>query len=238
MIKKETNYKKFKFYGENRDIQGSHLKNLAKSLQEKNLLKYNPIMVDSKMRIIDGQHRFHVAKELGIPIYYVVVPDALKNDIVLLNSNLRNWRADDYLKYYCSQKLPDYMIIQDFVDKYGFSATMALNILSLPLKSGGSLYKKFKSGTFKVSDIVLARKLANDIINLKPYTVDHSWRNREFAIAVSKFSETFPIEVLIKKLKQSGVKITTARRYVDYLRQFEHILNFAKKKEENYLRLF
>lgn len=38
------------------------------------LTMYSPIIVSEDFRIIDGQHRFEACKELGFPIYFLVMP--------------------------------------------------------------------------------------------------------------------------------------------------------------------
>ena len=56
------NYNDFKFVKGNRAINYTHVNNLVDSIKEKDLQM--PIIVDEKMNIIDGQHRFEAYRLL------------------------------------------------------------------------------------------------------------------------------------------------------------------------------
>ena len=51
----------------------------------------NPIVVNEKMEIIDGQGRFEVCKEKGLPIYYNIVNIHEYGYDQLDNRNLRQF---------------------------------------------------------------------------------------------------------------------------------------------------
>ena len=67
---KSTDYKKFKLLEYNRDCDEKHIQNLKEELSKCNDLHLKPLIVSPDLEIIDGQHRFRAAKELGIPVYY------------------------------------------------------------------------------------------------------------------------------------------------------------------------
>lgn len=72
-IQKTTDYKLFKKLDGNRDVKKTNA--LVKSIREFDLTMYSPIIVSVDFRIIDGQHRFAACRELGLPIYYIVMCD-------------------------------------------------------------------------------------------------------------------------------------------------------------------
>lgn len=63
-------YNNFTFHPNNRPIDLARVKQLKKSIARDNSLHERPIVVDTNYRIVDGQHRFQAARELGLPIYY------------------------------------------------------------------------------------------------------------------------------------------------------------------------
>ena len=95
-----TDYSLFKDVSSNRDVDRKHVKKLVNSIREKNLLEVNPIIVNEKLEVLDGQHRLEAAKQLKVPIYYVISSDVTHNDISRLNSNKKNWLLMDYINYY------------------------------------------------------------------------------------------------------------------------------------------
>lgn len=64
-------YSIFKKLPGNREV--SIESGLIDSMQSNGYLKQYPILVDSEMRIIDGQHRLIAAKELNLPVSYELV---------------------------------------------------------------------------------------------------------------------------------------------------------------------
>ena len=70
-VYQSVNYAQFQPIDGNRTILQHHLKRLKKSMEENFLI--SPILVNEKMEIIDGQHRFEAAKSLGLPIYFFIV---------------------------------------------------------------------------------------------------------------------------------------------------------------------
>jgi ParB-like chromosome segregation protein Spo0J len=69
---KTTDYKLFKINKLNRIVQTGHIEKLKKSIEKVGYLKYNPIIVNEDMEIIDGQHRYFACVKLNLPIYYEV----------------------------------------------------------------------------------------------------------------------------------------------------------------------
>jgi len=78
------NYSMFEPLKGNRAINPIHLKRITESIKNNYLL--SPILINEKGQIIDGQHRFKSAKDLGLPIRYIVaVRYGLKEVQVLKN---------------------------------------------------------------------------------------------------------------------------------------------------------
>lgn len=106
-------YSIFKKHENNRDISSANLKKLVFSIKTQNMLQFRPILVDSSMYVIDGQHRLEAAKELGLEVYYQINEQASHEDIVILNNNQKPWEIDDYVKYYISRGNQDYRKLQE-----------------------------------------------------------------------------------------------------------------------------
>ncbi|MBC8147318.1 MAG: ParB N-terminal domain-containing protein, partial [Bacteroidetes bacterium] len=69
-IYKTKNYEKFKFMVGNRPINSAHTAKLIESIKGKYL--FNPIIINEKWEIIDGQHRFEAIKQLNLPLYFFI----------------------------------------------------------------------------------------------------------------------------------------------------------------------
>lgn len=142
---KTSDYSMFKKHESNVPLDAGNLKKVMASIQARNLLQFRPILVNSMMQVIDGQHRLEAAKILGLEIYYSISPDANHEDILLLNINQRLWGPSHYLNYYISLGKTDYIKFQEFMKKYNLDMRSARTFLTA---SGVGSKVLFKRGLF------------------------------------------------------------------------------------------
>jgi hypothetical protein len=106
----------------------------------KNLLFANPILVNDKFEIIDGQHRFTVCQDLGFPIHYLLVENLGLSEVQTLNANTKNWKIEDYIDGYCDMGLQEYCYLKSLMTKTGLGVTILLGIFAAGTTSGSTLY--------------------------------------------------------------------------------------------------
>ena len=150
-IQSTDQYHLFKTITSNREVDRKHVKRLAQAISDQNLLHLNPIIVNSNMDVIDGQHRLAAAKQLRLPIYYVMDDEVGKNHIAKLNSNAKNWGTMDYVNYWTAEKRPGFAELARFVNKYGISVTGAVALLSDDANSKGNM-KDLRDGMVDASN--------------------------------------------------------------------------------------
>lgn len=92
-------YGLFKRLDGNRDIVESRKRKIIKSIQKVGYI-INPIIVNEKMEIIDGQGRYEACKELGLPIYFVKAKGAGIDECMAMNISQSNWTMMDYIQSY------------------------------------------------------------------------------------------------------------------------------------------
>lgn len=250
-INKTENYDLFKFGKSNRLILSYHLTKLIKSIQENDKTKYNPIIVNSDMEIIDGQHRFKACEFLKKPIYYVIDNMSNHNDIIYLNSSSKLWVLEDYLNYYVQEGVVEYIKLKEFGLRYNLSAYNCFIILKLGL---GKSLEPFKAGTFKM---IYYQELQNECLSIylfkagtfkmisyqegidfmeildkfAPYV--KNYRSRAFIVSVKRLFNypNFDFVMLFRRLKKHDKIVPDFGNSRDYLKYFEDIYNrrMAKK---------
>lgn len=77
-------YSEFKKLNGNRSVLEQRKNMIIASIQERGWIR-NPIVVNEKMEIIDGQGRFEALKKLNMPVEYVVAKGATISDCIALN---------------------------------------------------------------------------------------------------------------------------------------------------------
>jgi ParB-like nuclease domain len=157
MIQKTKNYSMFKFRDDNREkgVCPAHVKLLIESIKKNNLLDMCPILVNSDMEIVNGQHRVKAAEALGVDIYYEINERLTGTDIILMNTN-KNWSNPDILNYYVKNHYPEYMKLDQFLKHNNVSLKIGLSLLLNGLHD--ELFK-FKHGEFVFDDSLVGNSI-------------------------------------------------------------------------------
>lgn len=229
MTQKTNDYTIFKFRNDNREkIDLKHVSKLMESIKSKNLLEWTPISVNSKMEVIDGQHRLEAAKALQIPIYYKVIEHLEGEDIIRMNIS-KPWQFIDYLNYYCKNGFPEYLKLDQFMKENNLTIKIAL--LMMTGIQGKSLYD-FRLGKFvfdESNNDADAKICWNTIRYIKmmngesTYTASaRFWRALLIIVKHNDFNE----KVWMNNLSRNVYKLRSQSRVVDYIRLFMDIYNY------------
>ena len=145
-----TDYDSFAKLEGNRDVLENR-KNLIKaSIEERGWIR-NPIVVNEKMQIIDGQGRFEALKELGLPIEYVISMGATIDDCIALNIKQKNWAYRDYVSCYAQMGNPNYVRLQELTSKHNKIPEVIVHILSgRQNHDSGGTKNSVITGTFEI----------------------------------------------------------------------------------------
>jgi hypothetical protein len=139
-----TNYDQFIFLKENRDVTGNTVLN---SINKKNLLIDNPILVSQNMEVLDGQNRLIAAKTKKAPIYYRIAQVTRRGDISLLQ-NQKPWLIKDHAHFYESKD--NYRFINEISEKYNLPLHFVISCCD-PSKNA---FRKFKNGELEIKDVL------------------------------------------------------------------------------------
>ena len=165
MALRTKNYEMFKFRADNRHrIEKSHVQKLVESISARNLLELRPICVNKDLEIVDGQHRFLAAQQLGLDIYYEIRDELTGSDIILMNVS-KAWNHKDYLNYYVRNHYPEYEKLHKFCNENNMGLSVMLIILLGQSREG---VHKFRSGQFVFDHSLVEGELSTclKVINL------------------------------------------------------------------------
>jgi hypothetical protein len=222
-------YSLFKSLEGNRNKNLLHINRLKKSMQKHYLVTI--IMVNENYEIIDGQHRFHVIRELGLPLYYIVCKGYGLREVQILNENSKTWNADDYLHGYCDLGYADYLIYDAFKKKYKIGHNECLRLLGGSLSS--SLIHLFYSGDFKVTDFEQACSNIEKILTISPYYA--GVRRRTFINSMLTLfnNPNFEYTEFLQKLKLQPTALVDCTNVSQYITLIEQIYNYKRRDKIN-----
>ena len=174
---------------------------------------------------------------LGLPIYYIVIPELTLEDVQLLNANVRPWSMDDYLDSYCDVGTnPNYPIYKQFKTYYKFSHSTSMIILTQG-SSDKFTRSEFKDGSFVISDINYARKCADKITAVRVFYDGYTRRSFIYAMLKCFRNPEYDHSLFLEKLSKQSAKMTDQAGVNDYMRLIEEIYNF-RTYEQNRVRLY
>lgn len=218
-------YDKFQFLVPNREQSRGHVENLKAAFEEVgNLTRVQPILVNEKWEIIDGQHRFTAAKELEQPIFYTVHPGLGIHEARSMNILHRGWTIDDYAQSYAKSGNKNYQKYLQLKEDYGFNNSITMTYIE-GITGRQRLFKDFRDGEFVVKDEAAAaerlEKLSEAVEKLPLL------HNRTIALAFLRImqAEDYNHATMLKKLDKYGYKLRKVDELEANLRQLEDLYN-------------
>ena len=115
-VQETEDYARFSLMELNRNVNRNHVQRLKESFERDYLLA--PILVNEHFEIVDGQHRFTAAKEMGLPIRYVVAKGYNIEHVKMLNHEGKNWTVMDHFMSYVKQGVPAYVNTAKLFGRY------------------------------------------------------------------------------------------------------------------------
>jgi hypothetical protein len=234
MIQQTNDYEIFKKMDGNRKLLENHICDLMISFKKSNLLPSNPIIVNRKMEVLDGQHRLEAAKRLHIPIYYAIAEEGNIEDVARLNSLQRNWKMETFLQIFSNQEhYPQYIKLRDWlrVNKFRLSQGLAF---FLDEGSVAEFKKKFKNGEFVFDQSKAAvsedyKILISKIISHKN-GITRPWVQQGFIRAFIVFinNEDVTLDRLWTQVDKYAFIINPMPTKQLYLEMFYNVYNYRK----------
>lgn len=246
-VNSTTDYSKFKTLQGNRNVNSLHVRRLRESFKESYLL--SPIVVNQNFEIIDGQHRFEAAKELNLPINFIICNNYSLKEVQLLNTNMKNWKKEDYLNAYCDLGYPEYLKFKEFITQFPeFGMASAEAILTNSL-SGGHVSKSsselkgiinesgtyavryFQEGDLQIPDYEKSVENAEKIMMIKPY-YDGFHRPTFVRAMLGIFKiDYYCHSKLIERLAANPTALQHCANVTQYKFMIEDIYNFRSREK-------
>ena len=126
VVMRTTEYEKFKHLIGNRAFEGRPEK-IIKSIKQNGYIM-NPIVVNEKYEVIDGQARLEAEKRLQIPVDYIVVKGLKIEDCVALNAQSTPWTTKNYVDSFVSLGNVNYIRLDRLVKCHEPGVTTIINI--------------------------------------------------------------------------------------------------------------
>lgn len=142
-------YSIFKRLVGNRDIPESRISKIVESIQTIGWV-HNPIIVNEKMEVIDGQGRLTALQRLKLPVEYIIAEGAGNKECIYMNMNMVNWKLPDFIKSYAEQGNENYQRLLTLIENY---ANGNLDVISTAVyRVSKSKHREIKQGVLQLTE--------------------------------------------------------------------------------------
>lgn len=246
-VYKTSNLSIFKQIDGNRVPNLQHVKRLADSIRVYGM-KCNPILVNDKMEVIDGQHRLMAAKEAESFVYYIVVDGYSLSEVHTLNLNQKNWTKKDFMEGYANMGIESYIKLREFLNKnddfsfsdciafcqnIGNASTRTLAVQSATCKIESNSLQIFEQGTWRTGDMDIAQDMANKTRMLKTY---YSGYNRSAFVGtmITLYNnKNFDFNEFMHKIRLQPTALVDCANRDQYRTLIEDIYNYRSRNKIN-----
>lgn len=232
-------YDKFKKMLGNRDVKG--VSKIVESVQSVGQIEA-PIVVNEKFEVIDGQNRLEAFKQMGRPVYYIVIPGLGIEACRRLNIGQTNWGIEDWVASYAQGGNPSYQRLASLINEYKkpfhIEGIVALaNPLTI-VDSGARARDQIKPGKYTLSKDeyeAAVRRLSSaenlgyvELCKSGAYTARIFWA----AVAYIYINPTISAETAIEKMSEYKASIPATKTVSEQLRFMEAAINGDDKRKK------
>jgi len=246
-------YAIFKHIAGNRELIEANIQAIRNQLIERG--QQQPIIVNERNEIIDGQHRLEACKRLKMPIQYIKRVGANLDDVISTNIVGKKWTLMDYVNRFAAEGKTDYIDLKKFIieaKECGFAPSTAVKIAqgsntndsfymyedgvirrgrenkqSKPLYHVGDAIKR---GSFKIRNEDNAKKRLEQIYLFK----DFSFYNKvTFANAIMQCMriKEMDFDRLLQSARKHQRRFTNEANTESFVQMFEDVYNWRRKNK-------
>jgi hypothetical protein len=209
---------------------------LVNSLREKGFMPSSPIHCkengNGKLKIVRGHHRFHFAKMLKIPVYYII--DNTEVDIYYLEGSSKpRWSAYDFLFSRARSGDNECKALLSYQKTHRLPLGAAAELFAGRTSGAMNALKEIKKGTFHRGEQEHGEKVISILDSLDSFNLDFA-RCSSFVKAISHVVRIPDLKVdeLLRKTQSYGSYIHKRATYQDYLEEIENLYNRGKQAKD------
>lgn len=223
-IQTTTDYDKFTLIKGNREVKAGHTASLAVSILKHNMLAQNPIIVNSKMEVIDGQHRLEVARTNKLPISYIVLDNADIAEVISLNQAQRAWTANDFIDSYAARGNEEYIWLRNFTKEQKIAVSNA--VIFTHGSNDSWVYTAIKTGRFvtRPEQREDAERRAGVLWELRPFLNVTGVAPKALYTTIVKLDKEGKTQDLVKGIRTRAVPFKPASNVFDMQMQLGALL--------------
>lgn len=114
-------------------------------------------ILKGRLVIVDGQHRYAIAKELGLAVYFVETENHV--DVAAINRAQNKWAPLDYAMSFAQRGNKEYAKLLQFHADHNLPISVCMSLLTGSPRNADSIHA-FREGRWSVTDVEFAENVA------------------------------------------------------------------------------
>ena len=219
-----------------RPVENAHLKAMIESMRQKSLLKYYPIIVDRDYVVYDGQRRLLAARELGLPVHYIMASNISMLMVAQAGSRSKGWAYADYLKHFCVMNKEPYLYLADYIKKFPYIGLTRAIIVLWGQGTYDDNQSSYRAGDFSVRNPGMGVKFAKCIGGLEK---NEFRKNGVFqrSFLMQMHNEKFDPDYMIDAINQRPEMMRPFADMESCFKCMENTYNYGKKNRLSFRKL-
>ena len=231
-------YSKFELCQFNRSVEKT--KFLRESMKKHGFISAYPIHCNNgdggRLLIKAGHHRFEVAQELGLAVFYVVTEDAAT--IHELEKATTRWSLQDYMESFAKCGSEAYAKVKEYHDRTGIPLQQCISMLGGESAASGNQAIKFKHGDFKLAEWTHAETVADIVLHCKSLGIKATDYIFVQTLSRCMFVPEFSPEIFKLRAATNVARFKPCRLATDQLALFEEIYNMKSHAQNRVPLMF
>lgn len=184
-----------------------------------------------KLKIIAGHHRFAYAKQLGLPVWYVVADTHV--DICDIEGGRRSaWSIRDHIVARAKAGQSDYQLILDFAEEHHLPLGLAVSMVGGESGDSGNKVKQIATGRFHAGDMTHAYAVVDVTDRCReigiPFATHAAFVN---AVSSSLRVPEFDVRQFLHRVSLYPGHMTKRGTVREYLEEIEALYNYTTKPD-------
>lgn len=251
IVRMTSDYDMFKHISGNRELSTSNINAIARQIQLRG--QQQPIIVNERYEIIDGQHRLEACKKLKMPVQYIKKDGANIADVISTNVVGKKWTTRDHINRFAAEGNKNYIQLKDFLSlarEKGFADSVGFSIAKgstakthYYMHEDGKIRKhnaqcdsqrlyhvgdNLRLGKFEMDSMSDAIKRMNIILKFSEWEF---YTKPGFVLALIQCMriEEFDVQRLLKNAQRYKRKFKNEATTEDFARMIEEVYNYNRQ---------
>lgn len=228
----EKSKKKVTMLDYNRPVDKKLVNKLKQSMETYGVLSAVTVYEDTdEYRLVDGQHRWTAASELGLTIPAISISWDAMNAIVEMNTIQVNWTLENFVDFFSVHANPEikmaYSMLKSKKEEYPHLTYSSLSKIYGKPNNG----EAFKAGKWRLTDVTGGDRIVSYLDDLKKHlSYAYSARFIHAYKDVASHEDYDHVRMMKKLNSNHGVSILTSSNPKNYGAMLTKIYNFKQAK--------